>query len=187
MLANWPVATCIHDIDQQIKKPEYYQHQHNLVAWPVNYETSLHGSLLNEEIGLQSSHCNILQILSLLNISHLDIELCLRATLVSREELECLYIILPLCQCCNGQQIQHQISADDPTRKLHHPTPMSVSHSTTKTTYHVNRGILIVNYHFTVQGLINGNKWSFMFPSIIWHHKVTLWSSMHGKETHKTR
>lgn len=116
----------------------------------------------------------------------LDIKLCLRATLVSREELKCLYIILPLCQCCSGQQNQHQISADDPTRKLHHPMPMSVSHSTTITTYHVNRGILIVNYHFTVQGLIIGNKWSYMFPSIIWYHYVTLWSSMHGKETHKT-
>lgn len=38
---------------------------------------------------------------------------------------------LPLCLCCNALQSQHQIFADDPTRKLHRPKPMLVSHSKT--------------------------------------------------------
>lgn len=102
-----------------------------------------------------------------------------------REENVCLYIILPLCQCCSGKQNQHQISVDDPTRKLHHLTPMLVSHSTTITTHHMNKPIMIVNYHFTVQGMVNRNMWSDMFPSIIKCHKVTPWSFMHAKETIK--
>lgn len=52
---------------------------------------------------------------------------------------------LPLSLCCNALQTQYQIFADDPTRKLHRPKQMLVSHSKTNQHTYVNFNIWTVN------------------------------------------